>query len=149
MSKVNGLINQYQKLVDAHLERYHGAVEESDAAEVSSYMSLLIYQHLETRGHIGTFMAPRYQHAADIIDDARCLVERELFAAVDPDKAHLTLLVVFYAMREVDWMAVAEVILDEIADRRRSLRHPGDQEPLISLIGTVVSGPDEPAPSME
>jgi hypothetical protein len=149
MTEVDGLINQYQALADAHLERYQRAVEETDAAEVSSYMTLLIYQHLETRGYIDTFMAPRYQHAVDILDDARSMVERDLFASVDPDKAHLTLLVIFYAMREVDWVAVAEVILDEIKDRPRKLQHLDGPVVPFPWIATVVLGPDDPAPPRE
>jgi hypothetical protein len=137
MSEIDGIIEQYHHLVGCHLERYQGVVEETDAAEVTSYMSLLVYQHLEINGHIETFMAPRYQRADDIVDDARYLVERELFRSVKPCEGDLTLLVVFYAMREVDWRAVAEVIADEIADRRLRRQRPGDEEHWVPQVTAI------------
>jgi hypothetical protein len=129
MSEADGTIHQYRELVDDHLERYHRTVEETDAAEVISYMSLLIYQHLEARGYIETFRALPCQDTATIADEARRVVERELLASVYPSKAHLILLVVFSGLREVDWLAVAEVILDETADERMKARHQSDLNP--------------------
>jgi hypothetical protein len=149
MSEVDGIIERYHHLVGCRLERYQGAVEETDAAEVSSFLSLLIYQHLEARGHIETFMAPQYQEPGDIVDDAQNLVERELFTSVDHDKGDLTLLLVVYAMRQVNWMAVAEVIADEIADRRLRHQHSGGQARRPLGVTMLRLGPFDLAPSTE
>jgi hypothetical protein len=149
MSEVDGIIERYHHLVGCRLERYQGAVEETDAAEVSSFLSLLIYQHLEARGHIETFMAPQYQEPGDIVDDAQNLVERELFKSVDHDKGDLTLLLVVYAMRQVNWMAVAEVIADEIADRRLRHQHSGGQGSRPLGVTMLRLGPFDLAPSTE
>jgi hypothetical protein len=149
MSEIDGIIEQYHHLVGCHLERYHRVVEETDAAEVASYMSLLVYQHLETNRYIETFMAARYQSPADIVNDARNLVERELFRSVKPCEGDLTLLVVFYAMREVDWRAVAEVIADEIADRRLRQQRSGGKELRVPRKTTIRLDVDEPEPFMK
>jgi hypothetical protein len=149
MSEVDGIIERYHHLVGCRLERYQGAVEETDAAEVSSFLSLLIYQHLEARGHIETFMAPQYQEPEDIADGARNLVERELFTSVEHDKGDLTLLLVVYAMRQVNWMAVAEVIADEIADRRLRHQRTGGQGSRPLGVTMLRLGPFDLAPSTE
>jgi hypothetical protein len=149
MSEVDGIIERYHHLVGCRLERYQCAVEETDAAEVSSFLSMLVYQHLEARGHIETFMAPQYREPGDIVDDARNLVERELFTSVDHDTGDLTLLLVVYAMRQVNWMAVAEVIADEIADRRLKHQRSGGQGRRPLGFTMLRLGPFDLAPSTE